>query len=311
MALPDIRQRAGYLFLAVCVGHIVLISAQVNSRSGIPLLQAIFFGAFSKVQQVAAGVVGSGQTLWKNYVDLRNARSENADLRRRNAELQIKLQQQKTQVAETVRLQQLLDMRQQFSLVATGATVIAGSPTPDFRTVTIDRGRHDGVRAYTAVLAASGIVGCVTTPSRTTAKVQLLVDRNAAIAGLVDRSRAQGLVLGTGEDLLRMESLATTADIKQGDLVISSGIEGIYPKGFPIGRVERVERAGSAIKAAYIRPAVDFGALEDVLVVQQPPAQNAQPPEQNARQAQEAPQPQKPQPQPPQKPEINRTGAPR
>jgi len=268
MALPDIRERAGYLFLAVAVGHIVLISAQVNSRSGIPLLQAVVFGAFSQVQRVAASVVGSGQAIWRNYVDLRNVRAENVELRRREAELQVKLQQQRSQVEATVRLQQLLDLREQSGLATTGAQVIAGSATPDFRTVTIDKGRRDGVRANTAVLAAPGIVGCVVTASRGTAKVQLLVDRNAGIAGLVERSRAQGIVLGTGEDLLRMEYLAATADVKQGDVVLSSGIDGIYPKGFTIGRVERVERAGTAIKAAYVRPAVDFAALEEVLVVQ-------------------------------------------
>ncbi len=268
MALPDIRQRAGYLFLAVCVGHIVLISAQVNSRSGVPLLQAVVFGAFSRVQQAAAGVVGGGQAFWKNYVDLRNVQAENEGLRRQVTELQLKLQQQRNQVEATVRLQQLLDLREKSGLETTAAQVIAGSATPDFRTVTIDKGRRDGVRAYTAVLAAPGVVGCVMTPSRTTAKVQLLVDRNAAIAGLVERSRAQGIVLGTGEDMLRMEYLAATADVKPGDMVLSSGIDGIYPKGFTIGKVERVERAGTAVKSVMVRPAVDFSGLEEVLVVQ-------------------------------------------
>jgi rod shape-determining protein MreC len=272
MALPDIRQRAGYLFLAVAVGHIVLISAQVNSRAGIPLLQAVVFGAFSQVQHAAAGVVGTGEAIWRNYVDLRGVRGENVDLRRRVAELQVKLQQQRNQVEATARLQELLGLREQSGLVTVAAQVIAGSATPDFRTVTIDRGRKDGLRVYTAVLAAPGIVGCVVTPGRATAKVQLLVDRNAAIAGLIERSRAQGIVLGTGEELLRMEYLAATADVKSGDAVVSSGIDGIYPKGFTIGRVERVERVGTAIKAAYLRPAVDFSALEEVLVVQSPPA---------------------------------------
>ncbi len=270
MALPDIRERAGYLFLAVAVGHIILISAQVNSRSGIPLLQAVVFGAFSKVQESAAGLVGGGQAFWQNYVDLRRVRAENADLRRRTAELQAKLQQQRSQVEESARLRQLLDLRGRTELATTGAQVIAGSATPDFRTVTIDKGRRDGLRAYTAVLAPAGIVGCVVTPSRGTAKVQLLVDRNAAIAGLIERSRAQGIVMGTGEDLLRMEYLAATSDVKSGDLVLSSGIDGIYPKGFAIGRIERVERAGSGVKTAIVRPAVDFYALEEVLVVQTP-----------------------------------------
>ena len=271
MALPDIRQRAGYLFLVVAVGHIILISAQVNSHSGIPLLQAVVFGAFSRVQSAAAAVVGSGQALWSNYVDLRRVRVENDDLRRRTAELQAKLQQQRSQAEESARLRQLLDLREHAGLSLTGADVIGGSATPGARTVTINKGRRDGLRAYTAVLAEGGIVGCVMTPSRGTAKVQLLVDRNAAIAALVERSRAQGIVLGTGEDVLRMEYLAATADVKQGDTVVSSGIDGIYPKGFAIGHIERVEKAGSGVKTAYVRPTVDFSALEEVLVVQGPP----------------------------------------
>jgi rod shape-determining protein MreC len=281
VAIPEIRQRAGLLFLAVAVGHIILISAQVNSRSGIPLLHAVVFGAFSRVQQTAATVVGGGQSLWKNYVDLRGVRAENAELRRRNAELQAKLQLQRAQVEEGVRMRQLLDLRAQSGLVTTGALVIAGSVTPDFRTITIDKGRRDGLRAYTAVLAGAGVVGCVMTPSRGTAKVQLLVDRNAAIAALVERSRAQGIVVGTGEDVLRMEYLAATADVKAGDIVLSSGIDGIYPKGFAIGRVERVDKAGSGVKTAVVSPVVDFSALEEVLVVQQAPqAETPQGPQQ-------------------------------
>ncbi|MGE5361040.1 MAG: rod shape-determining protein MreC [Bacteroidales bacterium] len=272
MALPDIRQRAGLLFLVVAVGHIVLISAQVNSRSGVPLLQAAAFGAFSQVQRAAAGLVGGGQAAWKDYVDLRRVRAENADLRRRNAELQVKLQRQHTAVEENARLQQLLELRSRTGLQAVGAAVIGGSVTPDFRTVTIDKGRADGMRGDLAVLAAAGVVGRVVTPSRGTSKVQLLVDRNAAIAGLVERSRAQGILVGTGEDVLRVEYLPATADVKVGDTVVSSGIDGIYPKGLIVGRVERVDRAGTGYKSIVVRPAVDFGALEEVLVVTSPPA---------------------------------------
>jgi rod shape-determining protein MreC len=271
MALPDIRQRAGLLFLVIAVGHIVLISAQVNSRSGVPLLQEVAFGAFSQVQRAAAGLVGGGQAAWKDYVDLRSVRAENADLRRRNAELQVKLQQQRTAVEENGRLQQLLALRDRTGLQVVGAAVIGGSVTPDFRTVTIDRGRSDGMRSDLAVLGAAGVVGRVVTPSRGTSKVQLLVDRNAAIACLLERSRAQGIVVGTGEDVLRLEYLPATADVKVGDTVVSSGIDGIYPKGLTIGRIERVDRVGTGYKAIIVRPAVNFGALEEVLVVTSPP----------------------------------------
>jgi rod shape-determining protein MreC len=270
MALPDTRQRAGLLFVAVAVGHIVLISAQVNTRSGVPLLHAVAFGAFSQVQRAAAGLVGGGQAAWKDYVDLRRVRAENADLRRRVAALQVQLQQQHSQVAEAGRLQQLLGLRERTALNSVGAVVIGGGVTPDFRTVTIDRGRTDGMRPDMAVVVASGIVGRVVTPSRGTSKVQLLVDRNAAIAGLTERTRAQGIAVGTGEDVLHFEYVSATSDVKVGDVILSSGIDGIYPKGLPIGKVERVEKIGTGYKTITVRPAVDFGALEEVLVVVSP-----------------------------------------
>jgi rod shape-determining protein MreC len=271
MALPDIRQRAGLLFLAVVVGHIVLISAQVNSRSGMPLLQTVVFGAVSQLQRVTAGIVVSVQESWADYVDLRNARTESEALKRRMAELELKLLQQHSQIEEVGRLQRLLDLRQRLALPTTAARIIAGSASPDFRTVTIDKGRGQGLRDYMAVLAPEGVVGRVVTPGIGTSKVQLLVDRNAAAAALVERSRAEGIVMGTGTDLLRMEYLAATADIRPGDVVVTSGMDGVYPKGFPIGRVERVERAGISVKAAVVRPAVDYWKLEEVLVATAPP----------------------------------------
>jgi rod shape-determining protein MreC len=102
--------------------------------------------------------------------------------------------------------------------------------------------------------------------------VQLLIDRNAAAGAVIERSRAQGVVIGTGADRLRMEYVAGTADVKVGDLVVTSGIDGIYPKGFVIGQIESIERGGGSFSAVIIRPAVDFASIEDVLVVLTPPA---------------------------------------
>jgi rod shape-determining protein MreC len=122
-----------------------------------------------------------------------------------------------------------------------------------------------------AVVAPAGVVGRVITPSPTAAKVQLLIDRNAAVAGLVERSRAQGLVVGTGGERLRMEYVAATADLRVGDLVVTSGIDGIYPKGFLVGQIESVQRGGADSVAVVVRPAVELSALEAVLVVSTPP----------------------------------------
>jgi rod shape-determining protein MreC len=272
MAIPDIRHRSGYLFMVVAVGHLILISAQVNSRSGVPLLQALVFGAFAEVQWGTAGLVRSVQTSWDGYVALQNVHRDNLVLKQRVRDLEVTLQRERALAGESATLRRLLDLRDRTHLPTRSAEVIGTSATADFRTVTIDRGTGDGVREDLAVVCPAGVVGRVVTPSTHASKVQLLVDRNAAAAVIVERSRAQGIVLGSGENLLRMEYVSTTADIKNGDRVVTSGIDGIYPPGFVVGQVEDVERVGGTFRHIRVRPSVDFSALEQVLVVLTPPA---------------------------------------
>ena len=122
-----------------------------------------------------------------------------------------------------------------------------------------------------AVIAPSGVVGRVIMPSARASKVQLLIDRNASAGVLVERSRVQGIVMGTAGDLLRMEYLPGAADLKTGDTVVTSGIDGIYPKGFTVGQIESIERGTASFSSVTVRPAVDFSTLEQVLVVLTPP----------------------------------------
>jgi rod shape-determining protein MreC len=165
----------------------------------------------------------------------------------------------------------LLELRDRAPLETTAAAVIGAGASPEFRTMTVDKGSGDGLRSDMAVLAPQGVVGRIITPSTRAAKVQLLIDRSAAAGALIDRSRAQGVVIGSGEaDRMRMDYVAENADVQVGDLVVTSGIDGIYPKGFAIGRVERVERGSSGFSAIDVRPTVDFSALEEVLVVLSP-----------------------------------------
>ena len=93
-------------------------------------------------------------------------------------------------------------------------------------------------------------------PSTRAAKVQLLVDRNAAAGALIERSRAQGVVTGGGDDRLRMDYVSEVADVIVGDLVVTSGIDGIYPKGYVIGQVESVEKSGTTYKTITVKPAL-------------------------------------------------------
>jgi rod shape-determining protein MreC len=270
MALLDIRQRTGYLFIAITIGHIILISAQVNTARGVPMLEAVTFGTFAEVQRGSSALVGGLRTSWGDYVALQSVRDENEQLRQEVARLRIALQQERAAAQQARTLEGLLNLRSQAQMETVAAGVIAGSASPDFRTLTIDKGSSDGIRADMAVIAPAGVVGRIITPSTRAAKIQMLIDRNAAAGALIERSRAQGVIEGTGGDL-RLNYVSSAADVVRGDTVVTSGIDGIYPKGFVIGQIESVERGSGTFGTIIVRPAVDFSSLEAVLVVTSPP----------------------------------------
>jgi rod shape-determining protein MreC len=275
MGIPDIRRRSGYLLLAVVIGHLILISAQVNSGSGVPVLEAVSFGVFAEIQRTSAAMTGGVRGFWNEYVALRAARSQNERLLQELAALQVRLQEERALVLDARRMRELLDMRERLPLSTTAAEIIAGSAIPSFRTVTIDKGTADGLSADLAVIAPAGVVGRVVMPAARAARVQLLIDGNAAAGAMIERSRAQGIVMGTGDDGLRMEYVLSTADVVPGDRVVTSGLDGIYPKGLVIGEVESIETTGRPYVLLRVRPAVDFSKLEEVLVVLSRPISGA------------------------------------
>lgn len=267
MAILDIRRRAGYLFLAVMLGHVILISAQVNSRSGVPVLEAVTFGIFAEAQRgLSAGVAGLRRG-WSRYVWLRGVEAENASLRRQLEGVEVQYQERRALADRARNLEELLALRDRSNLQTVAAEIIAASASPDFRTLTIDKGTSDGLTRDMSVIAAAGVVGRIVVPSRGAAKVQLLIDRNAAAGALIERSRAQGVAIGGGDERLRLDYVSEAADVVVGDLVVTSGIDGIYPKGFTLGHVDAVEKSGPAYKRITIRPSVNFSSLETVLVV--------------------------------------------
>ena len=266
MALLDIRQRTGWLFMAVVIGHILLISTQVATRRGVPVVEALTFGVFAEVQRTTTSGIGSVRDVWQNYFALQQTRQENQQLRTEVAQLRIGLQQERALAEQSRMLQKLLDMKMETPLKTTAAYVIAGAASPDFRTATIDKGTSDGLKPDMAVISPAGVVGRIILPTSRAAKIQLLIDRDAAAGAVTERGRAQGVVVGTGTSL-RFDHVAGTADIKVGDRVVTSGIEGIYPKGFEIGQIESIERRAGEFSAIIIRPTVEFSSIEAVLVV--------------------------------------------
>ena len=269
MAVLEIRSRIG-LFVCLVIAHIGLISTQVKTR-GVPVFESVTFGAFAEVQRGATSAVTGVKDTWQNYFALQQIRRENSQLTQEVGQLRIRLQEEREAAQRSRALEALLELRNQTQLMTTGARVIGGPANPEFRTMTIDKGQSDGLKADMAVIAPQGVVGRILMPSSRAAKVQLLIDKNAAAGALIERTRAQGVVLGLGTDRLQLEYLPSSAEVKVGDRVVTAGIDGIYPKGFVIGQVESVERSGSEYKDIVVKPGVEFASLEAVLIVLTPP----------------------------------------
>jgi rod shape-determining protein MreC len=264
----DARRRTGYLFLVVLLGHLTLISIQVNTAQGVSLLQAAVFAVLSETQRAMSSTFGVFGHAWGRALALRDAEAENDRLRRELAALEVRLQEQRALAARGQRLQLLLELREAIPQRTLAAEVIAGDASPFFRTVTIDKGRSHGVTTDMAVLSHRGVVGrIVGEPAPRAARVQLLIDRQAGAGALIERSRAGGVVIGDDASGLRMQYVSNLADVEVGDMVVTSGLDGIYPKGFVIGEVVSAERGQGLYQEIVVRPTVDFASLEEVLVV--------------------------------------------
>jgi rod shape-determining protein MreC len=275
MAEAEVRKRTGVVFVAVIVAQVLLVSAQVQTRSGVRVLEAVSFGAFARVQGVTSSAIRGVRDVWTNYAELRGAREENASLKQQLSQLELQLQQQRALAARTTKLQELLALQQSAELPTIAAEVIGGNPNAmaGIREITIGRGTADGIQTGMAVMVPRGIVGRVIgQPAAHAARVQQLIDKQAAAGAITERTRAGGLVVGIDRNPpLDMDLVSNLQDVKPGDLVVTSGIDGIYPKGFAIGWIETAERTKGLYLNITVRPAVDFSSLEEVLVVLVPP----------------------------------------
>jgi rod shape-determining protein MreC len=267
-------RRTLVLLVVMCLGHVLLISAQVQSRSGLPVLEAGAFGAYARIQAFSAAVADGVSGLWTNYFALRGAARENAALRERILYLEGQNQQQQAVASQARALEEALHLRDAGSISMLAARVIAGNPSPGSLTVTIDRGSEDGVELDMAVIAAQGVVGRVIAPlAPRAALVQLIVGRNAAAGVVFEKSQAGGIVVGGAGDLpLRAEYVPASATIVVGEKVMTSGQDGIFPAGYRIGTVERLRGENGPDREIAIRPSVDFSHVDIVLVVLTRPA---------------------------------------
>lgn len=252
--------------LLVCSLLLVSISARTQPRRD--PVGRILLDALAPFQVVFNWLGRSTGRVWSNYIALVDTHSDNQHLRAQVADLQGQLLRLDELARENERLRELLSFRARLEGKAYGARIIARDPGPLSTTLTVDRGARDGVRPGTAVLTPQGVVGRVVEVSHTVARVIALTDRNSGIDALVQRSRARGVVQGAADGACHMNYLLRDADVQVGDRVLTSGLDGVFPKGVMIGTVVGVEhRHRGLLQAAVVQPSVELDRLEEVLLV--------------------------------------------
>lgn len=213
------------------------------------------------------------EKFWLDYFYLVDVRRENLRLRRQIDACRMETSRYREMLATQHRLQALLKFKEQILEPAVAAQVIARDPTGWFRSVIIDKGKRAGLKWDMPVVNASGVVGRVVSVSAHYAKVLLIIDQNSAVDGLDQRTRDRGMVKGFSTNVCEMDYVAESADVAEGDLVVTSGLGGVFPKGLPVGTISNVsKKPGEFFKHVEVTPSVDFSKLEEVLVVLRPPS---------------------------------------
>ncbi len=266
------RSKTFYVVLVAAVATLVLLGATQVERTSVTRAESWLTDALAPLQAVSSRAVRAVSGTFDAIAELGRLRSENQHLREVLAQQPgLQTQMEELQV-ENEQLRRELDLTKRSPLRYLSADVIGRSSDNWFATLTINRGSHDGITRDMAVVTEQGLVGRVFKVTGRTASVMLLTDRDSGIGSLVVQSRDAGILRGQDQADLTMRFFNPDAQVNVGDQVLTSGLNSLFPKGIPAGRVSQVSGQG-LVKEATVAPAVDFYHLERVLVVTWSPAE--------------------------------------
>ena len=206
--------------------------------------------------------------IYQNYLSLWNTRNENRSLIDENRKLVNTILNLRELEQDNVRLRDLLQFKETYKVDTVLARIIAKDVSAEFRTLRINRGSSSGIEPNMAVINAEGVVGRILRVSEDTSDVVSILDPLSAIDSYILRSRVRGIVEGLTETLCQLKFALRVDDIQPGDILLSSGLGGNFPKGVPVGTVIKVTRKSYGItQKVEVKPSVDFAKVEEVLVV--------------------------------------------
>ena len=261
------RIRALALLGIVAGVCLVLLTLQMRGRS-VGASDALAL-VTTPIQTVLARVNRATLGVWGTYRDWKNVRAENRRLRDETQRLRVEALRVTETDAENQRLRRLLTLKESLPLETMAGEIIAREWGGWVRSLTINRGRGDAVARLTAVIAPDGLVGRIVDVRAGSSVVQVLTDPASTVGAHVVRTRTPGIIEGEPRGTLRFKYMARDGSgIQVGDVVVTSGLGGLFPGGIPIGRVRTIDDRGSALFSyAQVTPAVDFARIDEVLLL--------------------------------------------
>jgi len=273
MAVPAaIPRRPTLLFILVLAMLFVLMSLSSRTRyvgETRTMFERSVMTIFAPVPKVVNWVGSSASDMYHGYLDMRHAVQQNLELHRKVDELTTKNLTLLQSEGDLQRLRALLGYSEQFAMPTKMAEAVMLDISGRFKSLIIDRGSSAGIDVDDAVVNANGLIGRVVLTTNDMSKVQLVTDSNSSVGVLIERTRRQGVLRGDGAGGAQLYDIpATGADVRPGDNVLTAGIDGIYPKGIPVGVVTKVEKGQALFMTITVKPTVDFASIEEVIVLQ-------------------------------------------
>jgi rod shape-determining protein MreC len=251
---------------------ITAMSLRVKQRRGVEFLDAFVIEVCAPLQNGLTFLFKSSRTILDRYLFFFHLQRENAALRQRLAQLQEENQRLREMAASSERLRALLAFREKASPSMIAAEVIGQDPSSWFKSITINRGEKDGIQKGMAVICPEGVIGRVLKTASRYAVVLLVTDYNSAVDAIIQGSRAKAIVEGRGGNECQLKYLLRTEEVAVGDAVVTSGLDGTFPKGLMVGQIKKVQKVGHGVfQYAEIVPSVDLTRLEEVLIISESP----------------------------------------
>lgn len=274
------RIRTFWIWIVFIFIALFLLSSNLGKRRSWNPAEQIIVEITAPIQKLVKRTVDAVEGLWLNYFALVNVRRENVRLQREINALRMENDRYREVVFTNKRLQDLLQFKETIHWPVLAAQVIGRDPSGWFESVIIDKGTNSGLTVNMPVVDAKGVVGRLVSVSPGYAKALLVIDQNSAVDGLIQRSRERGIVKGISSKFCKLDYMVKTSDVVVGDLVVTSGMGRIFPKGLPVGEVVEVANIPwELFKEIKVRPMVDFAKLEEVLVILKEDPLSSQPKE--------------------------------